>query len=354
MSRFLSDSLRALAPYTPGEQPSESRYIKLNTNESPFPPSPKTIEAVSDAVKSLQLYPPLNGGELRVAIAKSIGVNVDEVIVTNGSDEVLNFCFKAFCSPNIPAAFADITYGFYSVFAGYNEVPYELIPLKDDFSIDPRDYIDIGKTIFIANPNAPTGLVLPLNDIEEIVSSNPNNVVVVDEAYIDFGGESAVKLIKKYENLVVTQTFSKSRSMAGVRIGFGVACPALISDLYRLIYSTNPYNLSRLNIAAGLAAIEDDAYTRANCREIVKTREWITTELTLLDFFVLPSKANFVFVRHPAIEGKTLYERLKLAGILVRRFNAPRISDFLRITIGSHDNMQTLLEKIKEILEDLR
>lgn len=350
MSRFLRPSLEVLEPYTPGEQPSGRKYIKLNTNESPFPPSPKAITAAAEAAKSLQLYPSLDGGELRPAIAKAIGVEPSEVVVTNGSDEILNFCFKAFCSDSRPAVFADITYGFYSVFAEYNEAPYELIPLKEDFTVDPRDYIGIGKNIFIANPNAPTGLALPLSDIEAIVKSNPDNIVVIDEAYIDFGGESAVPLIRKYNNLIVTQTFSKSRSMAGARLGFGVACPDLINDLYRLIYSTNPYNLSRVNMAAGLGAILDEDYTRRNCKAIIETREKTSDKLKSLGFTVLPSNANFIFAKSNNIGGRELYERLKSEGILVRHFDKPRIKDFLRITIGSQDEMETLIEKIKLIL----
>lgn len=350
MSRFLRPSLEVLEPYTPGEQPSERKYIKLNTNESPFPPSPNAIAAASEAANNLQLYPSLDGGELRSAIAEAIGVETSEVVVTNGSDEVLNFCFKAFCSPSSPAVFADITYGFYSVFAEYNEVPYELIPLKDDFSIDPNDYIGIGKNIFIANPNAPTGLALPLSDIEEIVRRNPDNIVVIDEAYVDFGGESAVPLIRKYDNLIVTQTFSKSRSMAGARLGFGVACPELINDLYRLIYSTNPYNLSRTNMAAGLGAILDEDYTRQNCKTIIETREKTTDELKKIGFTVLPSCANFVFARSHEMGGRELYERLKAEGILVRHFDKLRIRDYLRITIGSNGEMETLIEKVKLIL----
>ncbi len=353
MSRFLCDSMKALAPYTPGEQPTEKKYIKLNTNESPFPPTERAVKAAEEAAKSLQLYPELDGGKLRSAIAESLGVDRDSVIVTNGSDEVLNLCFKAFCSPKSPAAFADITYGFYSVFAGYNCVPYEIIPLKDDFTLDVNDYIGIDKTVFIANPNAPTGICLPVSEIEKVVSGNPHNVVVIDEAYIDFGGESCVGLVKKYPNLIVTQTFSKSRSMAGARLGFGVACPELINDLYRLVYSTNPYNLSRLNMAAGLAAVEDADYTRRNCAEIASTRESFSRELKALGFEVLPSLANFVFTRKEGISGHELYLRLKAEGILVRHFDSPRINDWLRITIGSREDMDTLVEKLRLITENL-
>lgn len=350
MSRFLRPSMETLEPYTPGEQPGEQKYIKLNTNESPFPPSQKAIDYAAEAVLSSQLYPALDGGALRDKIAEVIGVTRDEVVVTNGSDEVLNFCFKAFCSPDSPAAFADITYGFYSVFAGYNEVPYKIIPLNSRFEIDPSDYIGINKTIFIANPNAPTGLILPVSDIERIVKSNPDNVVVVDEAYIDFGGESCVPLIKKYKNLIVTQTFSKSRSLAGARIGFGVACPELIDDLYRLIYSTNPYNLSRANLAAGLGSLEDEEYNLRNCREIIRTREFTENALKKLSFDVLPSSTNFLFAASDKISGKELYLRLKESGILVRHFESPKIDKYLRITIGRREDMEALIAKITEIL----
>ena len=350
MSRFLRPELSALAPYEPGEQPSERKYIKLNTNESPFPPSEKALKYACDAAESLQLYPALDGGKLREKLAGRLGVTTGELVVTNGSDEVLNFCFKAFCGADSPAVFADITYGFYSVFAEYNGVPYELIPLKGDFSIDPNDYIGIGKNIFIANPNAPTGLILPVSDIEKIVASNPDNIVVVDEAYIDFGGESCVPLVRKYQNLIVTQTFSKSRSLAGARLGFGVAHPEIINDLYRVIYSTNPYNLSRTNMAAGLGAVEDDEYTKRNCAEIIATRGATSKSLKELGFTVLDSKTNFLFATSPEISGEELYKRLKDEGILIRYFNKPRISDYVRITIGSQSDMQTLIKAITRIL----
>ena len=228
---------------------------------------------------------------------------------------------------------------------------FELVSLKEDFSIDPRDYIGINKNIFIANPNAPTGLILTTSDIEEIVKSNPNNIVVVDEAYIDFGGKSAVPLVREYDNLVVTQTFSKSRSMAGARLGFGIACPALINDLYRLIYSTNPYNISRASMAAGIGAVEDYEYTKANCQKIIETRKRFSDALTSLGFEVLPSSANFVFAKSEDIGGRELYESLKEEGILIRHFDKPRINNYVRITIGLESDMDILLEKIKLILD---
>ena len=240
MSRFFSDKYSALTPYTPGEQPKERKYIKLNTNESPFPPSPMAVKMAAKAAESLQLYSDPEQRALTKAVADNLGVDASEILLTNGSDEILNFAFMAFCDREHPAVFADLTYGFYKVFAQLNGVPYEEIPLKEDFGICVDEYMGINKTIFIANPNAPTGILLPVSDIEAIVRSNPDSVVVVDEAYIDFGGESCVPLIKKYDNLLVTRTFSKSRSMAGARLGFGVGCASLIADINTIKYSTNP------------------------------------------------------------------------------------------------------------------
>ena len=231
MSRFFSEKYKNLVPYTPGEQPKTRQYIKLNTNESPFPPSKKAVEYAAEAARNLQLYPDPECRRLTEAVAERLGVSYDEVLLTNGSDEILNFAFMAFCDKDHPAAFADITYGFYSVFAEINGVPYTKIPLAEDFTIRVEDYYNLGKTIFIANPNAPTGIALTRDQIEEILRRNPDTVVVVDEAYVDFGAQSAISLIRKYDNLLVTQTFSKSRSMAGARLGFGVGCPALIRDL---------------------------------------------------------------------------------------------------------------------------
>ena len=351
MSRFLRDELLGLAPYTPGEQPSERKYIKLNTNESPFPPSQKAVAAAAEAAKSLQLYPPLDGGELRFKLAEHLGVSYEQVAVTNGSDEALNFIFKAFCGKSSPAAFADITYGFYKVFAGLNGVPFDIIPLREDFSLAPEDYFGIDRNIFIANPNAPTGLKISLSDIEKIASSNPDKITVIDEAYVDFGGESAVPLISLHPNLIVVQTFSKSRSLAGARVGFAVASPEIIADLYRIIYSTNPYNLSRTNLAAALGALSDGDYTLSNCKKIIRTRERVAGELKKLGFRVLESSSNFLFASSPKIGGKQLYSRLKSEGILIRHFDSPRISDFVRITIGSDGEMDEFLKAAAKILD---
>lgn len=350
MSRFFSPKYDQLTPYTPGEQPRDQQYIKLNTNESPFPPSPRAQMYAKKAAEGLQLYSDPTCRALTARAAEMLGVEEEEILFTNGSDEILNFAFMAFCDGNTGAAFPDITYGFYEVFAQLNAVPYEKIPLKDDFSIDVNDYIGLNKTIFIANPNAPTGLILPLSDIERILAGNPDNIVVIDEAYVDFGGESAVSLIHKYENLLVTQTFSKSRSMAGARLGFGVGCKALIRDLNTIKYSTNPYNVNAMTMAAGLGALEDENYFRDNCRKICENRAWTADALEKLGFSVIPSGTNFLFVRHEHKDGGWLYRTLKEKGILVRHFTAPRLNDYNRITIGSKGQMEALIHTLEEIL----
>ena len=351
MSRFFSDKYSALTPYTPGEQPKERKYIKLNTNESPFPPSPMAVKMAAKAAESLQLYSDPEQRTLTKAVADNLGVDASEILLTNGSDEILNFAFMAFCDREHPAVFADLTYGFYKVFAQLNGVPYEEIPLKEDFGICVDEYMGINKTIFIANPNAPTGILLPVSDIEAIVRSNPDSVVVVDEAYIDFGGESCVPLIKKYDNLLVTRTFSKSRSMAGARLGFGVGCASLIADLNTIKYSTNPYNVNSMTAAAGIGTMADEEYTLRNCRTIMDNREYVTKELRNLGFLMTDSMTNFVFARHPSVSGETVYKGLRERGILVRHFTIPRICEYNRITVGSMDEMKALVEAIKDILE---
>ena len=350
MSRFFSKNFAALTPYTPGEQPQDKQYVKLNTNESPFPPSAKAQAAAAEAAASLQLYPDPTCRTIREKLAALYGLSADEVIVTNGSDEVLNFAFMAFCDNG--AIFPDITYGFYRVFADLYRIPCEEIPLKEDFTIAIEDYKGRKETVFIANPNAPTGIPLSVAEIEEIVASNPDRVVVVDEAYVDFGGESCAPLVRKYDNLLVTGTFSKSCSMAGARLGFGFACPQLIADLETLRYSTNPYNINRLTMAAGLGQLADEEETRRNCQTVMDNRTYTTAELEKLGFTVLPSAANFVFATTERIGGKELYLRLKDKGILVRHFDKGRLKEYNRITIGSRAQMDALLTAIKEILED--
>ena len=352
MSRFFSKKYESLEPYTPGEQPKDMDYIKLNTNESPFPPSEYAQKLSQDAAKRLQLYPDPECRELTKKLAETLGVNEDEVLLTNGSDEILNFAFMAYCDDEHPAVFPDITYGFYSVFAQINNVPYREIPLTEDFKINVADYIGCDKTIFIANPNAPTGIPLSTDEIEEILKSNPDNIVVIDEAYVDFGGTSCVPLIKKYDNLLVTQTFSKSRSMAGARLGFGVACKELIQDLNTIKYSTNPYNINRMTMAAGIGVLEDAGYTEKNCKTIIENREFTVSELKKLGFTMTDSSANFVFAKSDRISGKELYLKLKEKGVLVRHFTKDKICEYNRITIGTKEQMQALIDAIKSILED--
>ena len=349
MSRFFTEKYASLTPYTPGEQPKDMQYVKLNTNESPFAPSSGVTKAVAEQCGKLQLYSDPESTVLRTKLAEVYGVKPSQVVVTNGSDEVLNFAFMAFADE---IAFPDITYGFYPVFAELNHIPYQEIPLKADFSIDPDDYVNLNKTIVIANPNAPTGLCLSLADIERIVRSNPDNVVIIDEAYVDIGADSAVRLVDKYENLLVTQTFSKSRSMAGARLGFGIGNEKLIEDLNTIRYSTNPYNVNRMTEAAGAAALADNGYYLANCRTIMENRAWTTAELQALGFTVLPSKANFVFAKSEKIDGEKLYLELKKRGVLIRHFTKAQIRDYNRITIGTKEQMQTLIGTIKDILEE--
>ena len=352
MSRFLSEKYEKLKPYTPGEQPKERKYIKLNTNESPFPPSP-TAQAMAKAEsEKLMLYSDPECRDAVKALADTYGVSTDEVILTNGSDEVLNFAFMAYCDEMRPAIFPDITYGFYKVFAELGNIPYEEIPLEDDFTVDLDEYIKRAGTVFIANPNAPTGIALSVEELEGLIKSNPDRIVVIDEAYVDFGAESCIPLIKKYGNLLVTGTFSKSRSMAGARLGFGIASEGIINDLTRIRYSTNPYNVNRMTAAAGVGALTDKEYFEENCKKIIATRGWVSEALTKLGFEMTDSKANFIFAKTDRISGGDLYLALRERGILVRHFDAPRISDYNRITIGNDEEMQTLVSTIKEILEN--
>ncbi len=350
MSKFLSDKFSSLSPYVPGEQPKDMQYIKLNTNESPFAPSQAVLSAVAQEAKKLQLYSDPDLSELLKALSEVYSVDTKNIIATNGSDEVLNFAFMAYTDKTHPAVFPNITYGFYSVFAKLHNSPYIEIPLKDDFSIDYRDYVGLNKTIFIANPNAPTGLTLSLDEIREILKSNPDNVVIIDEAYVDFGGESAVPLIKEFDNLLVTGTFSKSRSLAGARLGFGFASEKIIEDLNTIRFSTNPYNVNRMTLAAGVASLRDDGYNKKNAKKIIATRERVKSELEKMGFYCLDSKANFLFAKKDGVSGKELYLALKEKGVLVRHFDKEIIGDFLRITIGTDAQMDTFLSVLKELL----
>ena len=352
MSRFLSPTLAAVTPYTPGEQPQDQQYIKLNTNESPYLPSPAVIAAVSEhEVEKLRLYSDPACADLLKAAAAHFGLKPEQIMPGNGSDENLFFALRAFCDADHPLAYADITYGCYGVWCGLMHIPSHIIPLKEDFTLDPKDYYGLNQTIVLANPNAPTGIALPRAEIEGILKANPNNVVIVDEAYVDFGGESCVPLIDQYENLLVVQTFSKSRQLAGARLGLAMGNAKLIADLNRVKFSLNPYNINRLTLKAGQAALEDTAYFDKTRAAIMDTRAWTMQQLTDRGFTVLDSRANFVFASTERINGGVLYKKLKENGILVRHFDAPRIDNWLRITIGTPEQMQALMDAADKILE---
>ena len=319
MSQFLNGALRRLTPYTPGEQPRNQAYIKLNTNESPYPPSPGVLAALNRAEgENLRLYSDPEAVELREALAARYRVERESVFVANGSDEALSFAFLAYAADGRGVAFPDISYGFYAVFARLYGIPVRQVPLRADFRLAPEDYNHLHRTIVLANPNAPTGLALSRDEVEGIVRANPDAVVVVDEAYVDFGGESAVPLTARYPNLLVVQTFSKSRSMAGARLGYAIGDAALIQDLEAIRFSTNPYNVNRLTLRTGAAALAEQDYYDANCAAIVDTRADTKRRLEALGFTCTDSRANFLFARHPAADGGDLYRRLKERGVLVR------------------------------------
>ena len=350
MSRFFTKTLSALKPYTPGEQPQDMKYIKLNTNESPFAPSEGAWKTASENERALNLYSDPKCNLVINKLAELYGVQPEEVILGNGSDELLFFSFKAFCDENRPAMFPDITYGFYPVFAEINRVPYKEIPLREDFSVNVSDYKECGNTIFIANPNAPTGKMLSVSEIESLARSHPEDVIVIDEAYVDFGGESCIPLTRKYDNILVIQTFSKSRSLAGARIGFAIGNKELIQDLNTIKYSFNPYNINSMTMAIAYGVLCDEETTRANCREIIETRAYTLEKLKSLGFEVMESKANFIFIRTDKIGGAGLYEELKKRGVLVRHFTMDRIADYNRVTIGTKKQMDVFLEKVREII----
>ena len=354
MSRFLSKEAGRLAPYTPGEQPQDQQYIKLNTNESPFPPSPKVVKALSRAeLLKLNLYSDPTCGQLVESIAKRYELQPENVLTGNGSDEILAFAFRAFCGEGKPLAYADITYGFYKSQVALFGLEAKVIPLREDFTLNVDDYMDFPGTIVIANPNAPTGMTVPRSDIQRLLEADPERVVIVDEAYVDFGGESCVPMIYRYENLLVVQTMSKSRSLAGGRVGFALGSPALISALNRVKYSFNPYNVNRLSIIAGAVAVEDEPYFQTCTAAVRNNRAWTVRELEELGFTVLPSSANFIFAKSDKLPGGELYRKLKENGILVRWFDADRIRDYVRITIGSLEQMTALVDEIARLLEEL-
>ena len=344
-------NIRKVVPYTPGEQPNQPDMIKLNTNENPYPPAPKVQQVLKEMdAGDLRLYPDPSAGALVKAIADYYGLNEDQVFVGVGSDDVLAMSFLTFFNGEKPVLFPDITYSFYDVWAELFRIPYERPALDDSFHIKKEDYFKENGGIIFPNPNAPTGVELPLQDIEEILKANPGSVVIVDEAYIDFGAHSALPLISKYDNLLVVQTFSKSRSMAGMRIGFACGNPVLIKYLNDVKYSFNSYTMNRTSLAAGVAAIGDRDYFEDTCQKIMDTREWTQKELKALGFTFQDSKANFIFAAHKTCPAKQIFDALRAKHIYVRYFAKPRIDNYLRITIGTREEMEQLIRFLKEYL----
>ncbi len=351
MSRYWSDVVTSLTPYVPGEQPKIDNLIKLNTNENPYPPSPRVIEALKlDAGPGLRLYPDPNGERLKAAIADFYHIGPDSVFVGNGSDEVLAHVFHALLKHDKPILFPDVTYSFYPVYAKLYDIAFETVPLDENFSINAEDYFRPNGGIIFPNPNAPTGCLLEPAAIERIVEANPDSVVVVDEAYIDFGGDSVVSLTRRHANLLVIQTLSKSRSLAGLRVGFAVGNPDLVEALERIKNSFNSYPLGRLAISGAVAAFEDRDYFEHTCRSVISSRTMLVSGLEKLGFLVLPSMANFVFARHPEWDAALIASKLRESRIIVRHFRQPRIEQFLRITVGTDEACSALLASLGEIL----
>lgn len=351
MSKFISSRLYRAEAYVPGEQPRDMKYNKLNTNESPFPPSPRVVKAVDEAsVKALNLYSDPTCKALTDCLAAYYGIEPCNVVCGNGSDEILNFIWQAFCDDTHGVAYPDITYGLYPVLSSLYNIDSEVFPLDENFNINIEDYRNTDNHVIIANPNAPTAIAIPLSEIRKLLEMNTGRLVVVDEAYVDFGAQSAVSLIKEYSNLIVVQTFSKSRSLAGARLGAAFACKELANDINLIRNSTNPYNINRITMAAGVEAINDTEYFEKNRRTIIETRGYTAEFLQKLGFGVLPSSANFVFASNKDFDGKYLYTALKERGVLVRHFSLPRISNYLRISIGSREQMDGLYIALKEII----
>jgi len=346
MSRYWSKTAKNIKPYIPGEQPKDRKYIKLNTNENPYPPSARAIDAIRLAASdTLRLYPDPSGDALRDVIAGYFRLKRGNVFIGNGSDELLAFSFPAFFeSERPPILFAEVTYSFYPVYAEFFKIPYRLIAVDDEFNISVEDYFQENGGIIIANPNAPTGKGLSLADIKRILKKNEDRVVIIDEAYIDFGGQSAACLIGDYPNLLVVRTLSKSHSLAGLRVGYALASEELIEGIIRVKDSINSYTVDRLAQAGALAAIQDDAYFQETRSKIIRTRESVSAKLKDFGFRVIPSAANFVFISSPQYPGRVLFQRLREEGILVRYFDKPKIDNFLRVTIGTDEEMDRFLE----------
>ncbi|MFT8710080.1 MAG: histidinol-phosphate transaminase [Sporolactobacillus sp.] len=355
MSNYWNARVQKLEPYVPGEQPKDQKYIKLNTNENPYPPSPKALEAMRDSLDArLRLYPDPNASGLREAIAAYYDVPVDTIFVGNGSDEVLAFTFMTFFTPDRPVAFADITYSFYKVYANLCDLDPKIIPLDDAFQIPVDAFCETSGGVVLPNPNAPTGRGLPIDTLRKIIEADPDRVVVIDEAYINFGGASVVPLIKEYPNLLVVQTLSKFAALAGIRVGFAIGHPELIDGLNRLKNSINSYTLDRVALAGAQAAVEDYAYSDQMAKRVIATRDHVSAELRAAGFNVLPSESNFIFISHPDHDAETLFRKLKTRGILVRHFNDQRIANYLRVSIGTDEEMDAFLKAINELITEDR
>lgn len=353
MSYFFLDEYKDMEAYVPGEQPHDKPYIKLNANESSLPPSPLVMEAMSKAhVNGMAHYSDPHCMELRRAIGEEYGFGPEQIFVGNGADEVLGFCMMSFFKPGMKVCFPDITYDFYRTYAKTYRLDYQQIPLRDDLTINVDDYVNSGRDVILANPNNPTGLVLPVSEIERIVAKDPRRMVIIDEAYVDYGNESCISLVPRYPNLVVVQTFSKSRNMPGARIGFAISTREIIEDMNKIKFAFNPFNMSSLAIAGGTAAVRDEPYFRACIATVMHTRDWFEGELEKLGFDVVQTSANFAFFRvNCGISAGEMCSRLKDRGILVRHYGDCRIDDYLRITIGTRGEMEIVLLNIKEIVE---
>ena len=353
MSRFIKKRYRNFKSYTPGEQPQNSEYLKLNTNESPYPPAESVLEALKNIdIQKLRLYPDPSGTKLKKKLTEIYKVGTENIFLSNGSADILNFFVMAFNDDEDELVIPDIAYTFYEVLARLHNVKYQIEPLMEDMSIDWMKYCGIRKNIILPNPNSPTGIALTRNQVEEIVKTNKDNIILVDEAYVDFGAETAIPLIKEYDNVLISQTFSKSRSFAGGRLGFAIADKEIIKDLERIQYSTNPYNVNTISLIMAEAALDADNYYRDNSLKIQKTRNESVKELKKRGFTVLPSSANYVFTKHSEISGEKLFAALKDKGILVRHFENKRICDYIRITIGTDEQMKFTFQKIDEILKE--
>lgn len=354
MKEFWSSRIRGLTPYTPGEQPKDRKFIKLNTNENPYPPSPKVVEVVKQGAEDrLKLYPDPEAGKLVSALAEAYGVRETQVFVGNGSDEVLAFAFQAFFEPGGTILFPDVTYSFYPVYSNLFGIHYRTVPLREDFTIPVEQMLGKNDGVIFANPNAPTGIELDQASLRRILEGNPDVVVIVDEAYIDFGGTSALPLLEEYPNLLVVQTMSKSRALAGMRVGFAFGSENLIQGMNCVKNSINSYTMDQLAILAGEAAVKDQAYFQRRCAQVVNTRENTTATLRALGFTVLPSKSNFIFITHPELPARKLFQDLRAAGILVRYFDQPRIDNFLRVTIGSEEEMTEFCATMQQFVENI-